>query len=210
MWNGAGELKLGALQREIEDIYRLDPNPSVEQFIVTSKEIKSYLPDANTSTPQVLLKQENDVVSFAVHVGDQALERIEKDGLENASFADFCSAAEEVSHFTYLSWSVHNDRPVSLLDVEVQGEIDKFLLSHRYFSEELNIFEALFQRVLFHPQADPTVLERYVEANRLAGKLCQSLGSLDESLVWLREFYRLTPQARRKAIQKHLANAHLL
>ena len=40
----------------------------------------------------------------------------------------FCLALEGVSHFLYLIWNASFDRSVTLLEMELQAEIDKFVM----------------------------------------------------------------------------------
>ena len=50
--------------------------------------------------------------------------------LHGGNVADCLTALEGVSHFLYLVWNASHDRPVSLLELEMQAEVDKFIVSH--------------------------------------------------------------------------------
>jgi len=196
-------LKVRAFQRDLERLYGLDPFDPVDHYFVNNEEVKEILSPKEPPKPQVLFHEEEGQISLSVHVGDQVIERIERVGLENASLSDFCSAAEEISHFVYLVWNIQNGQRVSLLDLELQGEIDKYLLARAYFSEDEHVFERIFEKFEYHPELEEEARQRYVEANRLGGKLCRTLseslseGELDrETVAWLREFYRLASSAR--------------
>ncbi|HZY03930.1 MAG TPA: hypothetical protein VFF02_10555 [Anaeromyxobacteraceae bacterium] len=84
-------------------------------------------------------------------------------------------AAEGVSHFVYLATRAVAGRPVSLLELEVQAEVDKFalLLLHlwrrglRRASGALR--RRLFERVGYQEGLGEEDLERYRTANRLGG-----------------------------------------
>jgi hypothetical protein len=84
-------------------------------------------------------------------------------------------AAEGVSHFIYVATRAAAGRPISLLELEVQAEVDKFvlLLLHlwrrglRRTSRALR--RRLFERVRYHAHLGAAELERYRLANRLAG-----------------------------------------
>jgi hypothetical protein len=117
---------------------------------------------------------------------------------------ELACAAEGVSHFVYLAVRAAADRPVSLLELEVQAEVDKFalLLLHlwrrglRRFSPVLR--SRLYERVRFHAHLGPEELERYRLANRLGGGYARWLedryvdGADVEGLVReLRASYRL-------------------
>jgi hypothetical protein len=186
-------LKLRGFQRQLERIYRLDPLPPVERFLMSDEEIRRYVPVERSSGPRVLILEEKDSVFVGVHLGDELTRRIETGGLD---LADFASAAEEVSHFLYLLWSARNGRPVSLLDVETQGEIDKFLLASIRFAGYPDLFERIFGRFSLDPGLGADGREMYRQANRLAAKFCRGLGELPAALRRLRSFYRLASPAR--------------
>lgn len=119
----------------------------------------------------------------------------------------FSVAAEEVSHFQYLLFHASSGRPVSQLELELQGEIDKFLLTYfavadgRKFSQK--VFESLFEQFFFHFHlAESLTFEqrsRYLEANvlgrkfiRRCGKLFSGPGGTETALRALRRFYRMS------------------
>ena len=86
---------------------------------------------------------------------------------------DVACAAEGVSHFVYLATRAGAGRPVSLLEMEVQAEVDKFalLLLHlwrrglRRLSGALR--RRLFERVGYRAGLGEEARERYRTANRL-------------------------------------------
>jgi hypothetical protein len=112
-------------------------------------------------------------------------------------------AAEGVSHFVYLAGCAAAGRRVSLLELEVQGEVDKFalLVLHlwrrglRGASRALR--RRLFERVRFHAHLAVDERERYREANRLGGGYARWLegrfvedADIDGLLRELRRTYR--------------------
>ena len=118
----------------------------------------------------------------------------------------FTVAAEEISHFHYLLYHASRTRQVSQLELELQGDIDKFLLT--YFanfwkmesSEEIfdALFELLFYRFRLAENLGPEERSRYLEANNLARRFIRKCAtSLSDSeqreriFRQLRKFYRL-------------------
>ena len=47
--------------------------------------------------------------------------------LNENNVADYWTALEGVSHFTYYAWNAARDKPVSLFELELQAEVDKFV-----------------------------------------------------------------------------------
>lgn len=87
----------------------------------------------------------------------------------------FNVATEEISHFLYLTFHVLNEKPVTELEMELQAEIDKFLLTYfanRVKGEENSLFESLFEALFYNyslsENLSDTQKQRYEEANCLA------------------------------------------
>ena len=57
---------------------------------------------------------------------DRLARRDPLQALDEDNLADFCTALEGVSHFHYLVWSLARGRNVSLLELELQAEVDKY------------------------------------------------------------------------------------
>ena len=116
------------------------------------------------------------------------------------------SAAEGVSHFVYLSTRAAEGRRLSLLELELQGEVDKFALlllrAWRRGGSRLGglcrvLRRRLFEEVRFLAHLDATELDRYRTANRLAAGYARWLEGRyvaprdrDGLLRELRETYR--------------------
>jgi hypothetical protein len=139
----------------------------------------------------------------------QELRRVQPDGHSGASLAmdrlpAFAAVAEGVSHFLYLSAAAEADRPVSRLELEVQGEVDKFAAAALHlWGRGLarlvgGLCDRLFRHVSYLPHLSADERQRYETANRLAGgyarhltERCVATGRLDAFLQELRRSYRL-------------------
>jgi len=195
-------LKLEPIQRRLESIYNLPPTPPVEFYLIGTEELGRLVPEGAAPGPQVLVQASEDETRLAVHVGDDILRRDD--------LSAYLSATEEVSHFLFLVWSSLNHRPVTLLDIELQGEIDKFLLASRRVRDPGELLTRVFQNVRFEPHLTPASVRLYEQANRLAWRFCRALvdrvdeeKTMQRALRWLRRFYRMTSRAR-------LAHVHAL
>ena len=70
--------------------------------------------------------------------------------LHAGNVADCCTALEGVSHFLYLAWNAGHDKPVSLLELEMQAEVDKYVASHWLLRRQLpERFPAELPQLLF-------------------------------------------------------------
>ncbi len=54
-----------------------------------------------------------------------------------ATWRTIWTALEGVSHFVYLAWNAGHDKPVSLLELEMQAEVDKYVGSYWLMRRQL-------------------------------------------------------------------------
>ena len=199
------------VQGQLEAIHDLKAPVRASDFLLGRKALEGlgHRPDA----PEELLIVEGaeglDVGLWLAPVLFEQLRGVLPGGRSGARLAldrlaAFAPLAEGVSHFLYLGAAAAADRPVSRLELEVQGEIDKFAaaalhlwgrgLRHGIFE----LCDRLFRRVSYFPHLDPGERDRYETANRLAGGYARHLagrfvaeGKLDAFLQELRRSYRL-------------------
>ncbi|HVP59690.1 MAG TPA: hypothetical protein VMT11_04005 [Myxococcaceae bacterium] len=125
----------------------------------------------------------------------------------------YCRLAEGVSHFLYLARAAELGRHLSMLELEVQAEVDKFasLALHHWpalqAASARELHARLFRDVSYRPGLAAEEHARYVEANRLAALFTARLLALvvarrlDRLLEALRYAYRLGAEAK----LRHLA-----
>ena len=103
------------------------------------------------------------------------------EALDEDNLPDYCTALEGVSHFHYLVWSLARGRNVSLLELELQAEVDKYATAVALLTRQQSgrfpdaLHARLFHAVSFLPQPDEISRHRYEEANRHAARFCRSL-----------------------------------
>jgi len=124
---------------------------------------------------------------------------------------------EGVSHFVYLAWNAGHDKPVSLLELEMQAEVDKYVgsywLMRRQFPDRFpaELLRLLFEKTRIDPRLAAGRENLYREASRYAEMFCRRLErslrgtrgrSLAEVSTELRRFYRLTNARKVAHIQR--------
>jgi len=134
---------------------------------------------------QVFIVEAEDGLRVGLFIDRDVLERLAiqnpLDALSDRNLQDFCTALEGVSHFHYLMWSLARRRDVSLLELELQAEVDKYasaltlLTQQRRGEFPRGLHARLFDRVTFIPQLEREVRERYEAANRHAARYCREL-----------------------------------
>ncbi|HET9956596.1 MAG TPA: hypothetical protein VFQ61_18990 [Polyangiaceae bacterium] len=146
----------------------------------------------DTERETLLVREHEDSVELALLLPGRLLE-------ERADHDDdgLLQAFEGVSHFVYLAERVRMELPTTRLELELQAEVDKFvLLTHgRDRLEPLErdrLCEHLFERVSYLHHETTEEGARYRLANALAARFVRRLdvrapGALRERL---RSFYR--------------------
>lgn len=208
---GRRHVSLQPLQQGLQEIYALQVAHSVDDFLLTNRELARQLGGdaALRSVRESLLVHEDDgELNLSLYLDPAVVDALDPDcpapDLEGAGLEDFCLALEGVSHFLYLVWYASHNRSVTLLEMELQAEIDKFVLLRGVLAGAAGgsadgVLQRLFQDVIFHADLGTEELDRYQDANRLAERYCRGLerrffrgGSRAELLRELRGFYRLS------------------
>jgi hypothetical protein len=199
---------LASMQDALAEIYDLPATPDVREFLLTDRaHLACY--SARDCDEQLLLAEEGDALSMALYVDAQVLQRLAgqdpRASLTHENLADYLTAAEGVSHFVYVAWNTAFDKPVTLLELELQAEVDKYVLGAWLLSSQnagrfpRELHRALFERTRIDPVAAAGREGLYYLASRYAARFCHRVGALlerrrrgamREALAELRRFYR--------------------
>ena len=158
---------------------------------------------------QVLISEREDETELGVYIDGGVLNRLRRRDplrqLGDDNLADFCTALEGVSHFQYLVWCIGNRRQLSMLELELQGEVDKYAAATCLLRQQgradlpHGLRHRLFDQVRFAATLSADQRRRYEEANHVAAGFCQRLEQRflrrqrfrpEAWLRALREFYR--------------------
>ena len=206
------------LQGMLAGLYDAPAEHDVRDFLITDAAHAAALQGASGAPPtdeQLLVVEDGEGIAVSLYVDRAVLERLAERcplrWLSDENLADYCTALEGVSHFHYLGWSAVRARHVSLLELELQAEVDKYasalslLLAQRSGCFPADLFERLFDRATFLPGLAAEQRARYEEAHRYAARFCRRLEerfirrrrARPEAMVAeLRAFYRLGRHAK--------------
>lgn len=104
--------------------------------------------------------------------------------------------AEGVSHFVYVANRARQELPSTQLELELQAEVDKFVLlvleqAPYDRNEAFDVHSRLFERVSYLHDAGTELGDRYRTANDLAARFVRRLMDRDDAThAALRRFYR--------------------
>jgi hypothetical protein len=210
---------LGRLETMLHELYALDVGYAVSDFLITDEALARSLDSGGRDVDEKLLIAEADgEADVALYLDRDLLDRLARHDpltrLDGRNLADFWAALEGVSHFTYYAWNAARDRPVSLFELELQAEVDKFVTTARLIREQTGREPGGLHGWLFD---SPTLAgglaenerERYRRANRYAARYCRrlqpGLAGVDEPVCQaeLRHFYRLSQTSKLAHIDAH-------
>jgi hypothetical protein len=209
---------LRELQNLLAGLYDAPAEHDVYDFLITDAAHAAALagsPARPATDEQLLVAEDEEGVELSLYVDQAVLERLGERcplrSLSEENLADYCTALEGVSHFHYFTWSASRARAVSLLELELQAEVDKYASALRLLLEQgqgrfpAGLHERLFERVGFLPTLSDVERGRYEEAHRFAARFCRRLEERflrrrqarpEAMLAELRAFYRLGRHAK--------------
>jgi hypothetical protein len=218
---------LQQLQDLLAGIYDLPTDYRVDDFLFTERErLPSPVRESDTDE-QLLVLDSDGAAAVGLFLDARLLERLASanplEALNGGNLADYWTALEGVSHFLYLAWNAGHDRGVTLLELELQAEIDKYVASWwllraqdpgRYPAE---LHHLLFERAHIDARLAGERAALYRAANHYAARFCRRLerqlstGAAclraarmqAETLAELRRFYRLGRERKMSHIRRY-------
>ncbi len=194
---------LRRIDKAIKRLYNLDFSRSVEEFLVV-------LPQAKQPGALLVAHAPDKTLEMGIHLGPTVRKGLKSfpRGLwvewPRETLQAFTVATEEISHFHYVRYHATQGRQVSQLELEMQGEIDKFLIAYFTNSESATkdgfekLYEQFFLQFRLQVGLDEEEQQRYLEANRLAQRFIRKLADQlqdpherEAVFRFLRKFYRL-------------------
>jgi hypothetical protein len=209
---------LAQLQSLLQDIYGLETPYEVGDFVTTDEDLVEALDVDGRRVDEKLLISEQcgGEAEVSLYLQEALMQRLDRDNpakrLGHHNLADFWTAFEGVSHFTYYVWNAALGKQVTLMEMELQAEVDKFvgtalLLMQQGGRLPVRLHRWLFDLPKFDSRLSVAELTRYRDANRYAGKYCLKLaprlsdGASSDWAEELRRFYRLSQPAKIRHIE---------
>jgi hypothetical protein len=177
------------IQARLRDYYGIEDAPAVDDFIEPDDDGREAL----------LVREEGGALELSLRLPRVALE-----GGRPPSFDEVCQVVEGVSHFLYLAERARRELPATQLELELQAEVDKYVLfahgggAPRPFhaARAAQLRARLFERVAYLHPPHTERGARYRLANDLAAHATGGLearfarhGRFEQMRAWLRRFY---------------------
>src|ERR1700684_4607203 len=212
---------LQQLQDLLAGIYDLPMQYKVYDFLFTERERLPQTVRDSSTDEQLLVLDEGGAAAVGLFLDAQLLERLPAanplEALHAGNLADYWTALEGVSHFIYLAWNAGHDRGVTLLELELQAEIDKYVGSWWLLRQQdparypAELHRLLFERARIDEGLAGERNDLYREANQYAARFSRRLErqlstraarARLETLAELRRFYRLSRERKVTHIQQ--------
>jgi hypothetical protein len=198
------------VQDQLEAIYDIRC-PRASAFLVSPEGAERLQTPA--AEEELWLREEGETLELGLYLAPRLRAEVghrslREPGWVETSLDAYCRLAEGVSHFLYLVHSAGLGRRLSMLEMEAQGEVDKFASVALHLWPTLDgplvrgLHHRLFDGARLRPGLGAAERFRYTEASRLGANFAARLVSdcaarrLDRVLGALRHAYRLGAEAK--------------
>jgi hypothetical protein len=203
---------LAAMQQMLAGINDVPVQHPVKDFLIHDVRVCNQLLGralSDDEDEQVLICESEAGPALSVYIDQRVVSNLSMDDplvcLSDTNLAAFCSAVEGISHFQYIIWCIEHTRQISLLELELQAEVDKYSLATCLLIQQSKgrfhhgLHSRLFSQVAYVATLDAQCQRRYSEANRGAANFCRRNDQrylncrkpkFERWLAELREFYR--------------------
>ncbi len=214
------------LQRKIEKTYALDTGiTNIDEFVIGNKGYKEFyakekirtVVNNSHSRSQVFIRDGGNRLRISIYYPDELIKVLEDNdprlGLHDDNIDACASFVEELDHFLFIAQNYKLNRPFSLLELELQANVTKYLVL-KYFialqnksvrlskSDKEYIRHHLFYKRKYDIE-DDAEMKRYEDA-KIFGMIYTKhidLLSHEDRLRDLRQFSRMTCPSKIKHIQ---------
>jgi hypothetical protein len=215
-------MPVAEMQARLAELYGLDVDYHINDFLITDRALAGQLgASEEAGEEELLILEEDDAASVSLFLEQELMNRLEQDNplesLNDRNLADFLIALEGVSHFTYFAFKASHDQAVTLLELELQAEVDKFIAAAALLhSQGERVPDGLHNWIFTLPRLrnglDAEAVERYEHANHYAARYCSKLWPHIRSRTGsqavrdeLRRFYRLPRELKIGHIQSRMS-----
>ncbi len=213
------------LQRKIEKTYALDTGiTNIEQYIVGDRGYKELYAKEEIRTvvnshsgARVLIRDTGDALKVSIYYPDVLIRDLEDNdprlGIHDENIDLCASFVEELDHFLFIAQNYKLNRPFSLLELELQANVTKYLVL-KYFialqkkSLKLSKFDKEYIRYhLFYKRKynieDTSEKKRYEDAGTFGMLYTKHIDLLshEDRLRDLRQFSRMSCSSKIRHIQ---------
>lgn len=176
-------MKIADIYKMLCDIYEPENRLDINHYLILATNRRADVAVGNISPGRetLFIREEGDGIELGLFINPNIIATLEwGDALSHID--ELACAAEGVSHLLYVADRAAKGRRVSKLELELQAEVDKFLVMHLIAAERSNaispyLFERQFDGHSFDSNLSADEIERYETASHFAAKYCSHLRS---------------------------------
>ena len=184
---------VSAAARTLIDVYRLELDLEASHFVIEPALAKRIL-DAEAEEADREGAPRSGILVVDDEEGPQVGLYLHPDDVQDSGVV-----VEETSHLLYLAWHALRDLPVSRLLLEIQGEVDRYVVTRLSGRDGLRHFREFDWANWMGEETRRT----YATAHRVAQRYCELLAvrfparsDTPELLRELRRYYRASPDTK--------------
>jgi hypothetical protein len=170
-----------SIESFLSDFYEFEPQTSAAEHLVKYDELmemhedSSNLPEADAQAGVWFVEDPEDLfIGLYIHdsLKKPLIDQCPVVELNNGNLNSFCTLVEEVSHFHLILNRIQNQIPISKLELESVGEIDKLLVSSMFLKQQSGKHHVEQLAMQLYDRAHFVGIEtkRYEEATRVAAR----------------------------------------
>lgn len=220
---------LRPLQKLLETINDAPCGHDVHDFLLTERRQLPRERREDAADEELVLVEHRRSHRLGLYIDGAVLARLsERDplrALDGRNIADFWTALEGISHFSYLMWNAGHHKGISQLELELQGEVDKYIATFWLLRAQhpghqpRELLPALFEKTRVDPRLTPARQQLYATATRSAARFCARLeaallsnrqSARHAAIAALRRFYRLGGTRKLQHIESTGGRMHML
>lgn len=213
---------LHLIQQDLQRLYDIDHRLEIGDFVCDEAAARLVVGDAVERGEVVWVREHNDEIALGLFIAPDALSALLQ--LANhmhwrqEAFWAWSLATEGVSHLLYLHYKACAGESVSLLELELQAEIDKYVLGLMHGPDDTALVhrsaalrQQLFENTQYLDAPNTEAGVRYRLASRAAAmytlaleRECLARSALGAFAASLRRFYRLGGNAKLRQCSRPL------
>jgi hypothetical protein len=210
------------IQTQLECIYGIGLRERAHDFLINLGDVRNYVTvDPAIKLPKELFlvrKPEDDTVEVALYLADDLMSNLSQhdpfESITPENLNDFCIMIEGVSHFVYYLWKAQQNLPITQLELELQAEVDKFMMLYFYLRSDEDpqvgdvLFDSLFEDFRLFDELSEEQKKRYLTASHLASRYCFQIKTrcqknpqdLQNIVSEIRQFYAFPQEEKIRSI----------
>ena len=163
-------------------LYNFDPKLKISDYLIDEQKsiAATKINHAGLQDEVFYIQQNGSEFDLGLYLNPDFIEILDNTKHPQRHVNKFSCVVEGISHFLTFCHRAQNGKSISALELELQAEVDKFLLLHLYALKNEHeaspeFFDWQFDDVFYVENLSEELKDRYRSANQLAAHFCNRL-----------------------------------